>query len=140
MLAGTLGPSFPEKKKNIKTPAYVETHAGFRARPHLDFAESRRVNKKPGGGRPAIAGWAPAKKDKVAMNDLGKKKLKTWLQKSLGNHPENDNGLVAYVEAIVGDADGTVGVYLFATRLVQYPSCEQKNVCYRKCVHINFNA
>ncbi|CAM9353582.1 unnamed protein product, partial [Ectocarpus sp. 12 AP-2014] len=40
------------------------------------------------------------------MNDLGRKKLKIWLQKSLGNHPENDNGLIAYVEAIVGDADG----------------------------------
>lgn len=42
------------------------------------------------------------------MNDLGKKKLRTWLQKSLADHPENDNGLVAYVEAIVGDAEGEV--------------------------------
>lgn len=61
------------------------------------------------------------------MNDLGRKKLKTWLQKSLGNHPENDNGLVAYVEAIVGDADGPVGVCLFVVQLVVPPA--EQNVC-----------
>lgn len=42
------------------------------------------------------------------MDDLGRKNLRAWLQKSLASHPENDNGLVAYVEAIVGDAEGTV--------------------------------
>lgn len=42
------------------------------------------------------------------MNKISRKKLKTWLRKSLANHPENDNGLVAYVEAIVGDAEGPV--------------------------------
>lgn len=42
------------------------------------------------------------------MNDLSKEKLRAWLQKSLADHPENDNGLVAYVEAIVGDAEGEV--------------------------------
>lgn len=42
------------------------------------------------------------------MNKNSRKKLKTWLRKSLANHPENDNGLVAYVEAIVGDAEGPV--------------------------------
>lgn len=45
------------------------------------------------------------------MNEISQKKLKTWLRKSLANHPENDNGLVAYVEAIVGDAEGTVRFY-----------------------------
>lgn len=46
------------------------------------------------------------------MDDLGRKNLRAWLQKSLANHPENDNGdgLVAYVEAIVGDAEGTVSL------------------------------
>lgn len=42
------------------------------------------------------------------MDGQGKRKLRTWLQKSLQNHPENENGLVAYVEAIVGDAEGPV--------------------------------
>lgn len=42
------------------------------------------------------------------MGDLDKKKLRAWLEKSLANHPENDNDLVAYVEAIVGDAEGSV--------------------------------
>lgn len=42
------------------------------------------------------------------MDDPGRKRLRSWLQKSLANHPENDNGLVAYVEAIVGDAEGSV--------------------------------
>lgn len=44
----------------------------------------------------------------MGINNMSKKKLHTWLQKSLANHPENENGLVAYVEAIVGDAEGTV--------------------------------
>lgn len=48
---------------------------------------------------------------KTTMNKISRKKLKTWLRKSLANHPENDNGLVAYVEAIVGDAEGTVRFY-----------------------------
>lgn len=48
------------------------------------------------------------------MDDLGRKNLRSWLQKSLANHPENDNGLVAYVEAIVGDAEGTVRLLSFA--------------------------
>lgn len=42
------------------------------------------------------------------MDGQSKRKLRTWLQKSLQNHPENENGLVAYVEAIVGDAEGPV--------------------------------
>lgn len=50
------------------------------------------------------------------MNKNSRKKLKTWLRKSLANHPENDNGLVAYVEAIVGDAEGPVRS--FYTRVV----------------------
>ena len=43
------------------------------------------------------------------MDEVGRKKLRTWLQKSLANHSEGDNGLVDYVEAIVGDAEGEVG-------------------------------
>lgn len=53
------------------------------------------------------------------MGDLDKKKLRAWLEKSLANHPENDNDLVAYVEAIVGDAEGSVRAtpyyFVFAT-------------------------
>lgn len=44
----------------------------------------------------------------TGMDDSGTRRLRNWLQKSLQNHPENENGLVAYVEAIVGNAQGTV--------------------------------
>ena len=58
----------------------------------------------------------------MAMDDRGRQNLRTWLQKSLANHPENDNGLVAYVEAIVGDADGTVGwIYELVVDLRKLP-------------------
>lgn len=51
------------------------------------------------------------------MNKISTKKLKTWLRKSLANHPENDNGgLVAYVEAIVGDAEGPVRSFCLRVR------------------------
>lgn len=43
------------------------------------------------------------------MNDAGRNKLRSWLQTSLANHPEGGNGLVDYVEAIVGDGEGEVG-------------------------------
>lgn len=42
----------------------------------------------------------------MVMNDTTRRNLKNWLEKSLANHHED--GLVAYVEAIVGDAEGAV--------------------------------
>lgn len=52
------------------------------------------------------------------MNKISRKKLNTWLRKSLANHPENDNGLVAYVEAIVGDAEGPVRSFCVRVSIV----------------------
>lgn len=44
----------------------------------------------------------------MGMSDSTRNNLKTWLEKSLANHHED--GLVAYVEAIVGDAEEAVSV------------------------------
>lgn len=46
----------------------------------------------------------------MVLNDTTRKNLKTWLEKSLANHHED--GLVAYIEALVGDADGAVSARL----------------------------
>lgn len=67
------------------------------------------------GKKKSTGGRNPTQECKlVTMDDRGRKNLRTWLQKSLANHPENDNGLVAYVEAIVGDAEGTVRFFLIS--------------------------
>lgn len=75
---------------------------------------NRAREKKRGGGATQFKGkQRGSESERKAMNDLGRKKLRTWLQKSLADHPENDNGLVAYVEAIVGDAEGEVRCFRF---------------------------
>lgn len=79
------------------------------------------------GGQPnrGLRNWI-----REAMDDLGRKNLKTWLQKSLANHPENDNGLVAYVEAIVGDAEGTVR---FLVTLMVFIPCSSRASSFGAC-------
>lgn len=67
------------------------------------------------------------------MNDAGRKKLRSWLQTSLASHSEGGNGLVDYVEAIVGDGEGEVGISALCVMLLSIK--RMHSVSLALCVH-----